>query len=201
MIAAQQNYYSDNLPNWFTEKHDIKEADKKENERLNNVRKDNEIENQKQIKRFEKISMEEKIFSDDLIISQNVLQIMRRSGMIPAVNAGEKDKVFPDPVKTIEKEYLELRLRKDVDFRDWKNGKRNKNQNQNPNTPNTTEFKNKKNVKFAENNKKDSNDINEIENEDFDRDDLIFLPFNVDLSVGSAKVTYLQCYLIGEKGN
>ena len=176
------------MADWAIEKHDLKIEQKAEDDRQIQKKIDTLIEKNKQIKRLEKVEAEKKLFDDDLIISQNILRIMRKTGTIEAVNAGDTDQVLKDPVKIIENEYLELHLKKGVNFTNRKNGKKGNNGN-GKNSANTS-GKNLS-VMFLE------NDVEVLD--DLGKEDIFFSPFNVDLSIGSSKLLVLQCYLIGEK--
>lgn len=143
--------------------------------------KKKEIENTEKIEGRKRIQNEINILEDDLVISQNVLQIMRKSGTIPGVNAGQKDNTR-EQMKSTKSEFLELHLKKGINFTNWKNGRNCLNKSRKNNV-----------VRFLD--VGDEEEIDDAENEE-----ALFSPFNVDLSSGSSCVLYLQCFLLGEKG-
>ena len=160
---------------------------------------------------MKKLKKEKQIFDDDLVCSQNVLRIMRQSGMIVGVNAGDKKNAHEQTTIT-NSEFLELHLRKGVNFDDYDNGrlgnrkiknhgeKKNGKTNGNRNSNVVNKDKDANNsiiVRFLE---ASSEDENENENGEEYTDNTIISPFNVDLSSGSADVLHLQCFLIGERG-
>ena len=159
---------------------------------------------------MKKLKKEKQIFDDDLVCSQNVLRIMRHSGMIVGVNAGDKNNAH-EPTTIVNSEFLELHLRKGVNFDDYNNGrisrkiknhgeKKNGKTNENRDSNVVDKDKNANNstvVRFLE---ASSEDENENENGEEYNNNTIISPFNVDLSSGSADVLHLQCFLIGERG-
>ena len=215
-IIAQLEYYSAHMCDWATEHYEEKVTAAKNEKKslaLQQVQKQEKINQDNLMKKLKK---EKQIFVDDLVCSQNVLRIMRQSGMIEGVNAGEKNNAH-EPTTIINSEYLELHLSKGVNFDNYTNGrigsKKIKNHDEKKNrirSDNSSKDKNGNNgsiVRFLEalsedeneNAKENKNENGDGNEEEYDNSSIIS-PFNVDLSSGSADVLHLQCFLIGEKG-
>eukprot|EP00596_Hydrurales_sp_CCMP1899_P002050 CAMPEP_0119049296 /NCGR_PEP_ID=MMETSP1177-20130426/63947_1 /TAXON_ID=2985 /ORGANISM="Ochromonas sp, Strain CCMP1899" /LENGTH=483 /DNA_ID=CAMNT_0007026357 /DNA_START=323 /DNA_END=1775 /DNA_ORIENTATION=- len=179
--AAQQAYYCSHMSDWAIEKHDIKMEDKLNNENNLKLKNKIKIENSRKAKNSLKIEKEKKILKDDHDISQNILKIMRKGGDIEGVNVVDKGMILKSPMKSIDSEVLELHLNEGINFKNWK--------------------KNKNGIKNdKQNTKRQLEPMEEDVDDDNGQDDDHFAPFNVDLSIGSIKVTVLQCYLLGERG-
>ena len=182
--TALVKYYCDHLHDWAIEHHDEKIAQKEYEEQLLLERK-NKIEmEQNELKRLQKVKKEMQIIEDDYKITQAILPIIRKVGLVNAVNVGDRVSVMKRVANKIDSAIVELRLKPNIDFTNWrKNGRKKNNINDA--------------MKIIEETETDDLDENALTN--FQSGDN-FQPFNLDLTMNSMKVMVLQCYSIGERG-
>jgi hypothetical protein len=200
--ATRMLYHVSNLPDWAVEKRDDREAqriaDLKEREReAKRAAEKKRLDDRRKMKEYEL-----QVMAEDNRISQEMLAMMRRSGLSEGVNLKDHGIVpVMIPMKEAQ-ERTELRLRKDVDFSKMKKKKKRKQRGAPKGVGEKKEGDGEKDTGGKHDSTKErvgtaQSTVNEDDGDDDEEGR--FRPFNIDLS-HSSKVVDLLCYEIGERG-